>query len=249
MDFYGEKQANTTTPPPGDEKPSDNTERTTPKMTILSTPEARHRSLSDVCHAQMNGTFTTAMSHPVSLCTGNCALHPLLQYDYHRFANSAWGDWNEELYAAERERESAAETAKREALEAQREAERKLEAEVIRQELYARELAFRQSIGQKKAPKGAAKPAPKLIEEPCKWLYAVPGKDGVFSKSVCSECWGHEYTDAKGVFHAPRKCQYTHPNQAGWKSEWNTLAIVRNAWRSAKPENRFQSLNAKPRRG
>lgn len=217
-------------------------------MTILSTSEARHRSLSDVCQAQMNGTFTTEMWHPASLCTGNCALHPLLQHDYDRFMNSAWGDWNEELYATERERETAAETAKRLAIEAQRETERKLEAEVIRQELYARELAFRQSIGQKKAPKGA-KPAPKLIEEPCKWLYAVPGKDGVFSKSLCSECWGHEYTDAKGVFHAPRKCQYLHPNQAGWKSEWNVLAIVRNAFRSKAEPSRFESLTKKPRRG
>jgi hypothetical protein len=213
-------------------------------MTILATSEQRHRSLSDVCQAQMNGTFTTEMWHPVSLCTGNCAMHPLLQHDYDKFMNYSWGNWNEELFAADRARETAAETAKRIAAEAARDAAAAVEAEAIRQHLYATELAFKQSIGQKKLPKGAEKPAQKLIEQPCKWLYAVPGKDGVFSHKPCAECWGHEYTDAKGIKLAPHKCQYIHPNQPGWKAEWNALMMTRDRWRAPKVEGRFDGLAA-----
>jgi hypothetical protein len=205
-------------------------------MVQLQTDAALHQELSAAVKAQNDGTFTAQMPHPLGICTGNCPYHPLFQPDHDEFMYGFWGKWNDNLFAEDYARETPEQTAKRLALEAARDAAAKVEAEVIRQHLYATELAFKQSIGVKKLPKGAEPlPPRKLILQPCKWLYAVPGVDGVFSNSPCAECWGHEYTDAKGVKLAPHKCLYVHRNQPEWKAEWDALPVTRNHWRAPKP--------------
>ena len=195
-----------------------------------------------------NGTFRVDMPHHADLCPGKCKIHFLHTTDTDKFNTMSWGCLNDLYFEEQYARESAEQTARRLALQAEREKEERLHQEVIRQTLYAQELAFRQSLGQKKAPRGAPPPERKLIDAPCKWLYAVPGMDGVFSNKPCAECWGHEYTDAKGNYHAPHKCLYIHPNQPEWKPEWNVLPVKRDAWRAPKAaaapkqENRFGAL-------
>lgn len=217
-------------------------------MVAIHDSEHRRAATAIAVQAQYDETFSPQMWHPLDICQGNCPHHPLYQPDYDRFMQSQWGDWNEELFAIAHSRETSEETTRRLALEAARDAEAALEAEVIRQRLYARDLEFKQSLGAKKLPRGVA-PVRKLIEQPCKWIYAVPGTSGVFSTKPCAECWGHEYTDAKGIYHAPHKCEYIHQNQPEWKAEWNVLALTRDRWRAAKvaaEPNRFNGLQAKP---
>ena len=194
------------------------------------------------------GAFSVDMPHSTELCPGNCKIHFLHTADTDLFNRCDWGYLNDLYFEEEYSIETAEQTARRLALEAAREENERLSQEVIRQNLYAQELAFRQSLGQKKAVRGTPAPERKLIDAPCKWLYAVPGKDGVFGYSPCAECWGHEYTDAKGKYNEPHKCLYIHTNQPEWKPEWNTLAVRRDAWRGPKPaaapkqENRFGAL-------
>lgn len=65
------------------------------------------------------------------------------------------------------------------------------------------------------------------IQQPCKKLYSCEGggKDGGVArpttKHVSSECWAHEYTDAKtGKKVVKHVCQWLHPGEAGWLPEW-----------------------------
>lgn len=225
-------------------------------FTISNPPrslEERHRAISNLCLADRENNFTVNMWHPATSCTGiNCRQHPLFRSkqcvdDYTTLMHGSWGCWNESLYAEERARETVEETRKRLEAEAAREKQRAIAAEALRQAQYSQELAFRQSLKAPKAVRGAAPPPKKLILAPCKWLYAIDGKDGCFSNKPCSECWGHEYTDAKGEFRAPHKCEYVHQNQPEWKSEWNVLPVTRDRWRPAAPksENRFEGLSQK----
>ena len=212
------------------------------------------RAVTLCYHAALdNGSFTVQMWHPTNACTGEkCPWHPLFSgrqsvVDYDRFVNGSWGALNDMWYEEDHAAETALEARERLEAEAARERERAIVAEALRQSQYAQELAFRQSLGQKKPVKGAVAPK-KLILAPCKWLYAVNGQDGVFSSRPCSECWGHEYTNAKGEFRAPHKCLYVHQGDPEWKAEWNALALPRDRWRPAalpKVPARFDCLGQK----
>ena len=90
---------------------------------------------------------------------------------------------------------------------------------------YVAEVAFRQQLKKQKGQKEVPK-----IPHPCKWLYADPDNERVFRNSVCAECWAHDYTDAKGIHKSPRKCEYLHPDEAGWKPEWNSLPVKRDKY-------------------
>jgi len=193
--------------------------------------------IDQVIEAVDNGTFTNTMWHPADLCTGeNCNQHTLLNNPilFKMFQaidvwGQSWGDFicdeEEEMLNAETDDERVIRLAAITAADEQR----LLEQEAIRQAAYAAEVAFRQQLKKRKGDKEVPK-----IPGPCKWLYAVAGKDGVFSNSVCSECWAHDYTDAKGVHKSPRKCEYIHPDEAGWKPEWNSLSVKRDAFRIPK---------------
>jgi hypothetical protein len=200
--------------------------------------------------AKCRGTFTVDMWHPVTSCTGiKCPWHPLFTSidevnDYNLFMIS-WSELNELAFAEDLARETEVERVERELRDAELAEQERIQAEVIRQELYARDLAFRQSLKAPRPIRGVAPPPKKLILAPCKWIYAIDGKDGCFSHKPCSECWGHEYTNAKGQFNAPHKCEYIHPNQPEWKAEWMALPLTRDRWHAPaapKSENRFENF-------
>jgi hypothetical protein len=82
------------------------------------------------------------------------------------------------------------------------------------------------------------------IDEPCKFLYcdeSVPmslwKKDD--RGKLCapirialtgSECWAHEYHDPRSkALKAPHTCKRLHPNEDGWRGEWNTNRTFRPA--------------------
>jgi len=82
------------------------------------------------------------------------------------------------------------------------------------------------------------------IDEPCKFLYcdeSVP--KSLWKKDdrgkLCapirialtgSECWAHEYHDPRSkALKAPHTCKRLHPNEDGWRDEWNTNRTFRPA--------------------
>jgi hypothetical protein len=216
---------------------------------IFSAPRSSHarvihyRLLSE---EQRNGTFTLNMWHELIDCTGEkCPWHPL--FTSHQEVQDSFIPWHtlhERCTAEDLARETDADREARIRRELELAEQNRIREEVIRQERYARELEFRQSLKAPKAVRGSA-PVKKLILAPCKWLYAIDGKDNCFDNKPCSECWGHEYTNAKGEFTVKHKCEYVHPNQPEWKAEWMALPITRDRWRPpAGPtsENRFENI-------
>jgi len=209
------------------------------RLFVQPSQEEMHSVMRSFHAAQDDGSFTVQMWHPTNACTGEqCPWHPLFSgrqsvIDYDRFANGCWGGLNDAWFEDDLAAETAEDARERLAAEATRERARAIAAEAHRQAQYAQDLAFYQSLGQKRPVKGAAPAPKKLIQAPCKWLYAVPGQEGVFSARPCSECWGHEYTDAKGEFRAPHKCLYIHRGDPEWKAEWDALPLTRDRWRPA----------------
>jgi hypothetical protein len=187
--------------------------------------------IDQVIEAVDNGTFTTDMWHPADMCDGNnCSQHILLNnpvlfemFQAIDVRGQSWGVFSDidEMEMLEAETDEERDT--RLAAIAGREEQRRLEHEAIRQAAYVAEVAFRQQLKKQKGQKEVPK-----IPHPCKWLYADPEKEHVFKNSVCAECWAHDYTDAKGVHKSPRKCEYLHPDEDGWKPEWNSLPVRRD---------------------
>ena len=217
---------------------------------MFSAPRSGHahvihdRLLSE---ALRYGTFTVNMWHDVEYCTGeNCPWHSV--FASRKDVEDSFLSWHildERTRAEDLAKETDADRAERIRREIELAEQNRIREEVIRQERYARELEFRQSLKAPKAVRGSAPPSRKLILAPCKWLYAIDGKDGCFSNKPCSECWGHEYTNAKGEFTVKHKCEYVHPNQPEWKAEWSVLPLTRDRWRApavATSENRFENI-------
>lgn len=188
---------------------------------------------------QLNDMLNAGVSivehwHPAELCPGACRQHPLLTVSLAKMfydiegCGMTWGefDWRETQAAL------AAETpAQREAREAREAAEAARQAAdflAARQNAYARDVQIKTTGLRKHA-------TVKKILQPCKWLYAVAGREGVFSNSPCAECWAHEYTDAKGVHKAPRTCPYAHQDEPEWLPEWNSLPCSRDRFRVIAP--------------
>ena len=177
-----------------------------------------------------NGTFTVAVWHPADWCTGGCSMHPLVSSA--KLALNAilksdlypWGNWSYDGVLAELQKESLAERSARLAKEELVEQENVKRSEAIKQAAYADQCKFKASLGLRRGQKA------QKIAQPCKCLYELKGR-GYTSTKVISECWGHEYTDAKGIFKAPRTCQYLHPGEQGWLSEWASLPCQRMQFR------------------
>ena len=211
---------------------------TTPAFTQPDPSFDRWTALWAAIDAVNNGSFVVDMWHPAELCTGvNCRQHPLLNnsltlavFRAIEIDGKSWGTLLCEEEAERLAAETPAQRAERLQREAAQAAQQQVESEIIKQESYLREVEFRHQLKHRKGQHGVQK-----IQQPCKWLYAIPGRDGVFSNSCCAECWAHEYTDAGGRFKAPRKCEYLHPNEPGWLAEWNSLPVTRDKWRAPKP--------------
>lgn len=189
-----------------------------------------------------NGTFSVAKWHPASFCTGeNCLQHPLISSPAQArlFATLdsdayPWGDWAYDGVMAELAKESDEARAERLKKEELAELENLKRAEALKQAQYAEECKFKASLGLKRGQKAAK------IAQPCKCLYELKGR-GYTSTKVSSECWAFEYTDAKGVRKAPHTCQYLHPGEDGWLSEWSSLPCPRINFR-VQSGNRFAGL-------
>jgi len=101
------------------------------------------------------------------------------------------------------------------------------------------------------------------LDQPCKYLYCdesapkhlwkkkdTSGKPcaPVRMELTGSECWAHEYhdprTNALMIHHA---CKYLHPNEDGWRDEWDTNRTFRPTVLTS--ANRFTNMNnVAPRR-
>ena len=214
--------------------------------------------LMDLVGKEANGTLTMAGWHPYQCCTGvDCPWHPLIKspltanlFATLSDASLRWGDWAVQAELDAIASETPAEKAERSKREAQQELERDLGAKAFEQAQYAEKCKLKAHMGVKRNQ------AVQKIAQPCKCLYELSGR-GYTSRTVSSECWAWEYTDAKKkVFKAPRTCQYLHPGEIGWLAEWNNLSMPRSQWRvkntpppQAPPmEHRFSALKSVPTR-
>jgi hypothetical protein len=77
-----------------------------------------------------------------------------------------------------------------------------------------------------------SQPAAGKLAEPCKFLYVANGGKEPDSRSICSECWRHEFVNPQtGKKETPHACNRLHPGEAGWKEEWSMLPLPRNRFR------------------
>jgi len=200
-------------------------------------PKDRYSALIAMNDARNAGRFSVQMWHNPEDCTGNCPYHPLIhtqlaecfsvfETSLKGYGGKGWGCVTYDDALAELEAETPVQKAERLAREEAEKALRLIESQVIRQGAYVDEVAFRQQLKKKKGDKTVPK-----IPAPCKWLYAVPGKNGVFSSIPVAQCWAWKYDDARGVHNEPCKCEYMHQDEPGWKPEWNSLPCVRNRWK------------------
>lgn len=139
-----------------------------------------------------------APDHSAASCPGNCARHPLTTPLISRMMSGVrWGDI---LYAPKTEEESA------------RDEEFVRDYEKSRESVKMRTYAQMQS----KLPKKGK------IMRPCKWMYM--NEDGkTYSQHITgAQCWAWEYVDPKtGKHETPHTCKHLHPNEFGWRDEWN----------------------------
>ena len=106
-----------------------------------------------------------------------------------------------------------------------------LDAKAAQMFVYARHQGFLNARG-----KGNHRHIDK-VDEPCKFLYCDERSDKATWKKdergkLCapirriltgSECWAHEYHDPRSkALLTPHTCKRLHPNEPGWRSEWNT---------------------------
>jgi hypothetical protein len=143
---------------------------------------------------------------------------------------STWGTLVLEYEEKDRALESAEQRAAREKKTAAEEAERLLEEEVIRREVYARDVKIRTHIGLKRNETVAKR------QQPCKW---------VVGEFLGDECWAHEYTDPKTRNRVIKHtCDRLHPGEEGWCKEW----LTNPRWKPAAPApavRNFSGLSAK----
>jgi len=60
------------------------------------------------------------------------------------------------------------------------------------------------------------------IMRPCKWVY-LNVEDNTYSTHLSgAQCWAWEYDDPRtGKRECPHTCKHLHPNEFGWRDEWN----------------------------
>ena len=139
--------------------------------------------------------------HIAAHCPGNCAQHPLTDSLIVRMRSGArWGDI---LYVPPTvEDEMRVEEYVREIVPTRESMKMKAYADMIER-----------MAKQKKITKAM---------RPCKWLYLE--EDGkTYSKHLTgAHCWAWEYVDPKtGKVEHPHTCKHLHPNEFGWRSEWD----------------------------
>ena len=149
-----------------------------------------------------------------------------------------WGDEAEAYYAEAEALMTMAEKAERLRKETAEAAERGLTLEASRMFNYAESQKLLNTRG-----KGRERHIGK-VDEPCKFLYCdekAPKSQWktndkgercapVRKALMGSECWAHEYHHPKTkVLMAPHTCKRLHPNEDGWRSEWNTDRTFRIA--------------------
>jgi len=153
-----------------------------------------------------------------------------------------WGDLVERDFAEAEERMTNAQKAERQAKEEASAAERGLSLEASRMFNYAESQKLLNSRG-----KGKERRIGK-VDEPCKFLYcdehapksqwttnAKGERCAPLRKSLTgSECWAHEYRHPKTkALMKPHTCKRLHPNEDGWRVEWNMNRTFRVAPPSA----------------
>lgn len=137
-------------------------------------------------------------------------------------SGALWGDimLNEteaEFGALSAEQQAQAQAAARKAV-----ADMALAAEAAQQRMHA-QIALQRMRSQ---------PAAGKLAEPCKFLYVANGGKEPDSRTICSECWRHEFVNPQtGKKETPHACNRLHPGEAGWKEEWSMLPLPRNRFR------------------
>lgn len=148
-------------------------------------------------------------------------LFPDLPYSFDDGA-ALWGD----IMLDEAEAEFAAMSAEQQALA--QAASRKATADMA----LAAAAAERRVFAQIAVQRMRTQPAAGKLAEPCKFLYVANGGKEPDSRSICSECWRHEFVNPQtGKKETPHACNRLHPGEAGWKEEWSMLPLPRNRFR------------------
>ena len=143
---------------------------------------------------------------------------------------TSWGVINEwELERIEAARTPEQRAAHAAALAAD-EAAHTLDYEVGRMFSYAQTCAARNAV----RVEGTRKTTIKKVDRPCKWLYCdeeapkVRNSRGELAAPIRrhvtgAQCWAHEFINPRtGQWERPHKCSHQHPEEPGWRSEWNT---------------------------
>ena len=171
------------------------------------------------------------MFHTANQCVGNCEFHSLA-----RLGNEAtigglsWASVVEmELEEKERCETPIQREAKLELEKAEAE-QRSLQNQASRMYNYSQDQKNLNMRG-----KGRDRHVNKL-DSPCKWLFCdetVPKKmwatnargekcAPVLNHLTGAQCWAHEYQDPKTkAWLKPHSCKYLHPNEDGWRDEWD----------------------------
>jgi len=191
---------------------------------------------------QINGAVDVTQPHDVMMCPGDCAQHPLLTCEANAIqANfmmlhaaqygTTWGDILLADLAEAESRLTVAQRAARDAAEVAELAQREVNHLASRMFNYAETQKLLNSRG-----KGRERHIGK-IDEPCRWLYCDESapktqwtKNG--KGELCApvrkcltgaQCWAHEYKDPKtGQWIKPHTCKRLHPNEDGWRDQWDT---------------------------
>jgi hypothetical protein len=132
--------------------------------------------------------------HSAAHCPGNCNLHPLTDVMMVRMTHSSarWGDILYEPVA------------------------------IVEEECVREHQKLCDSVKMRTYAKQQLSATKKKIHRPCKWLFIEKDGKSYGSHLTGEECWAWEYTDPRsGNRECPHTCHYLHPNEFGWRDEWN----------------------------
>lgn len=166
---------------------------------------------------------------------------------------TCWADIADEEFAAIESTITPQQRAKREQEAAELAAARALAAQANRMFCYAEDQKHLNSRG-----KGRDRHIDK-VDSPCKFLYCdekapksqwttnakgercAPMRQGLTG----SECWAHEYHDPRSkALLKPHSCKHLHPNEDGWRDEWDSNRSFRPAKPSAADSFFTQRMSA-----
>ena len=188
--------------------------------------------------------------HPVNECLGNCAQHPLMRLEYLAMSGiwnfdvldnygikyTSWATINEDEFTRIESSMTSEQKSDKENFKLAQKVDEELNHEANRMFRYAESSKQLNSRG-----KGRDRHIDKM-DEPCRWLYcdeSVPkskwkmNAKGEYCAPVVNHltgahCWAHEYQDPKTkLWHKPHACKRLHPNEDGWRDEWDTDRIFR----------------------